>query len=156
MERTLIILKPSALQRRLIGEILTRFERKGFIISGMKMMKLDEKILDEHYAHLTDKPFYPRIKKSMMSSPVVVCCVQGVNAIPVVHAMAGVTNGRSAAPGTIRGDFSMSVQENVIHTSDSAKTAKEEIARFFSPDEIFDYDIATLHYLYADDEVALE
>lgn len=91
-----------------------------------------------------------------MSSPVVVCCVQGVNAIPVVHAMAGVTNGRSAAPGTIRGDFSLSVQENVIHTSDSAKTAKEEIGRFFSPEEIFEYDIATLHYLYADDEVALE
>ncbi|MEG1617240.1 MAG: nucleoside-diphosphate kinase [Bacteroidales bacterium] len=155
MERTLVILKPSALQRRLIGEILSRFERKGFILCGMKMMQLTDEILDEHYAHLVDKPFYPRIKKSMKSAPVVVCCLQGVNAIPVIHAMAGVTNGRNAAPGTIRGDFSMSVQENVIHTSDSAKTAKEEIARFFSPEEIFEYNIATLHYLYADDEVEM-
>lgn len=156
MERTLVILKPSALQRRLVGEILSRFERKGFILCGMKMMQLDDKILDEHYSHLTDKPFYPRIKKSMKSAPVVVCCLQGVNAIPVVHAMAGVTNGRSAAPGTIRGDFSMSVQENVIHTSDSAKTAKEEISRFFAPEELFDYNIATLHYLYSDEEVELK
>ena len=119
------------------------------------MMQLDERILDEHYSHLIEKPFYPRIKKSMMASPVLVMCVSGVNAIPVVHAMAGVTNGRIAAPGTIRGDFSMSVQENVIHTSDSAKTAKEEIARFFAPEELFDYNIATLHHLYSDDEVDL-
>lgn len=156
MERTLVILKPSALQRRLVGEILTRLEHKGFILCGMKMMQLDEKILDEHYAHLVNKPFYPRIKKSMMEAPVVVCCLQGVNAIPVIRDMAGVTNGRVAAPGTIRGDFSMSVQENVIHTSDSSKTAKEEISRFFKPEEIFDYNIATLHYLYSDDEVDLE
>ena len=156
MERTLIILKPSALQRRLLGAIIQRLEQKGFILCGMKMMQLSEKILDEHYAHLTEKPFYPRIKKSMMSAPVVVCCVEGVNAIPVVHAMAGVTNGRVAAPGTIRGGCSMSVQENVIHTSDSAQTAKEEIARFFAPEELFEYNIATLHYLYADDEVDMK
>ncbi|MDO5570649.1 MAG: nucleoside-diphosphate kinase [Bacteroidales bacterium] len=156
MERTLVILKPSALQRRLVGEILSRFEKKGFILCGMKMMQLDEQILDEHYAHLVGKAFYPRIKKSMMKAPVVVCCLQGVNAIPVVHAMAGVTNGRNAAPGTIRGDFSMSVQENVIHTSDSAKTAQEEINRFFAPEELFDYDIATLHFLYSDDEVEMK
>ena len=155
MEKTLVILKPSALQRRLMGAIIQRFEQKGFIICGMKMMQLDEKILDEHYSHLTEKPFYPRIKKSMMASPVLVLCVSGVNAIPVVHSMAGVTNGRIAAPGTIRGDFSMSVQENVIHTSDSAKTAKEEISRFFSSEELFDYNIATLIYLYSDDEVVL-
>jgi nucleoside-diphosphate kinase len=153
MERTLVILKPSALQRRLIGEIVKRFEHKGFILCGMKMMQLDEKILDEHYSHLVDKPFYPRIKKSMMAAPVVVLCLEGVNAIPVIHAMAGVTNGRMAAPGTIRGDFSMSVQENVIHTSDSAKTAKEEIARFFKPEELFSYNIATFGYLYSEDEV---
>ncbi len=155
IERTLIILKPSALQRRLIGEIIQRFEKKGFIICGMKLMQLDEKILDDHYSHLLEKPFYPRIKKSMMASPVLVMCVSGVSAIPVVHSMAGVTNGRNAAPGTIRGDFSMSVQENVIHTSDSAKTAKEEISRFFAPEELFEYNIATLHYLYSDDEVDL-
>lgn len=156
MERTLVILKPSALNRRLVGEIVTRFERKGLYIVGMKMMQLDDKILDEHYSHLVGKPFYPRIKASMMQSPVIVLCLEGVNAIPTVHAMAGVTNGRNAAPGTIRGDYSMSVQENVVHTSDSAKTAEDEIARFFKPEELFNYKIATLRFLYSDEELDIK
>ncbi len=156
MERTLVILKPSAVQRGLIGRILNRFEEKGFIICGLKMMQLNETILDQHYAHLVEKSFYPRIRKSMMSSPVIVCCLEGVNAIRVIHSMAGVTNGREAVAGTIRGDYSLSIQENVIHTSDSPKTASEEIARFFSPEELFNYKLTCFHYLYADDEACVE
>ena len=156
MERTLVILKPSAVQRGLIGRILNRFEEKGFIIAGLKMMQLNEQILDEHYAHLVNKSFYPRIRRSMMSSPVVICCLEGVNAIRVIHSIAGVTNGREATPGTIRGDFSLSIQENVIHTSDSPKTATEEIARFFSPEELFNYKLSCFSFLYAEDEVCTE
>ncbi len=156
MERTLVILKPSAVQRGLIGRILNRFEEKGFIIAGLKMMQLTEQILDEHYAHLVNKSFYPRIRKSMMSSPVVLCCLEGVNAIRVIHSIAGVTNGREAAPGTIRGDFSLSIQENVIHTSDSPKTATEEIERFFSPEELFTYKLSCFSFLYSEEEVCTQ
>ncbi len=155
MEKTLVILKPSAVQRQLIGDIITRFERKGLRVAGLKMMRLTEEILDEHYAHLKGKSFYPRIKASMMKDPVVVCCIEGVGAIPVVHDMAGATNGRVAASGTIRGDFSMSVQENVIHTSDSSKTAAEEVARFFKPEEIFEYNLTALQFLYSGDELEM-
>lgn len=153
MEETLVILKPSAIGRGLAGEVISRFERKGLIIAGMKMIKLTDKILDEHYAHLVDRPFFPRIKASMMSTPVVVMCVRGKDAVQVVRAMTGVTNGRNANPGTIRGDYSMSGQENIVHASDSVENGKIELNRFFSPDEIFDYTPSGLNYLYASDEV---
>ncbi|MCM1077534.1 MAG: nucleoside-diphosphate kinase [Bacteroides sp.] len=138
MEQTLIIFKPSAIERALVGKVLSRFEQKGLIITGMKMMKLSEELLRQHYAHLVDRPFFPLILKSMMASPVIVMVLKGVNAISVVRAMTGATNGREAAPGTIRGDFSMSNQENIIHASSSPEDAEVEIKRFFSPDEIFD------------------
>ena len=147
MEKTLVILKPSALNRRLAGEIITRFENKGLIIRGLKMMQLTPGILDEHYAHLTDKPFYPRIRAAMMATPVVVICVEGIDAVQVVHTMAGATNSRKAAPGTIRGDYSMSMQENIVHTSDSPETARKELARFFTQNEIFDYPVAANQFL---------
>ncbi len=153
MEKTLVILKPSAVHRQLTGEILSRFEKKGLRVVGLKMMQLTDDILDEHYSHLTTRSFFPRIKASMMRGPVVVCCLEGVSAIPVVRTMAGVTDGRSALPGTIRGDYSMSVQENVIHTSDSSKTASEEVARFFKPEELFEYTMTSLPYLYSEDEL---
>ena len=152
MEKTLVILKPSALNRRLAGEIITRFENKGLIIRGLKMMQLTPGILDEHYAHLTDKPFYPRIRAAMMATPVVVICVEGIDAVQVVHTMAGATNSRKAAPGTIRGDYSMSMQENIVHTSDSPETARKELARFFTQNEIFDYPVAANQFLYSEDE----
>lgn len=152
LEKTLVILKPSAVQRGLIGEILHRFERKGLRLAGIKMMQLDDKILNEHYAHLAGKPFFQRIKDSMMASPVIACCYEGVDAVQVVRSMTGATNGRLAVPGTIRGDYSVSAQENIVHTSDSPENAKEELARFFSPEEIFDYRQNTLPYLnYADE-----
>jgi len=152
MQKTLVILKPCTLQRGLIGEITNRFERKGLRLAGMKMMQLTDDILSEHYAHLSAKPFFQRVKDSMMAAPVIVCCYEGVDAVQTVRNMAGATNGRLALPGTIRGDYSMSFQENIVHTSDSPENAEVELKRFFKPEEIFDYKQATFESLYANDE----
>lgn len=153
MEKTFIILKPSTIQRGLVGEVIDRFQKKGLIIAGIKMMQLDEKILREHYAHLVDRPFFPLLVKSMMATPVIVACLKGVDAVAVVRAMTGATNCRKADPGTIRGDFGMSGQENIIHASDSPENAIIEINRFFKPEEIFDYNPLTLSATYAPDEL---
>ena len=152
LEKTLVILKPCTLQRGLVGEITRRFERKGLRLAGMKMMQLTDELLNQHYAHLSAKPFFQRVKDSMMVTLVIVCCYEGVDAVQTVRAMAGVTNGRLAAPGTIRGDYSMSFQENIVHTSDSPENAEIELNRFFKPEEIFDYTQAAFPYLYANDE----
>lgn len=153
MEQTLVILKPSCIERNLIGEIIGRIEKRGLIICGMKMIKLDEPILREHYSHLVDKPFFPSIVESMTASPVIVMCLKGVDVVGVFREMVGVTNGRKAAPGTLRGDFCMSGSLNIIHASDSVENAKTEIVRFFKPEEIFDYVPGNLKFIYADDEV---
>ena len=153
MEQTLVLLKPSCVERGLIGEVVARIEKKGLIISGMKMMQLDEKILREHYAHLVDKPFFPTLVKSMTVCPVIALCLKGVDVVRVFREMTGVTNGRKAAPGTLRGDFSMSGSLNIIHASDSPENAQIEIARFFRPEEIFDYTPALLSSIYAADEI---
>lgn len=153
MEQTLVILKPSAVERSLVGEVIGRIEKKGLIICGMKMIQLDEAILREHYAHLVDKPFFPSIVESMTASPVIVMCVKGVEAVSVFREMTGVTNGRKAAPGTLRGDFCMSGQANIVHASDSVENAKAELARFFRPEEIFDYTPASISFVYGDDEM---
>jgi len=153
MERTLIILKPSAIERGLIGEVVSRFEKKGLFFVGMKMMQLNDLLLDQHYAHLADKPFFPPIKASMKRTPVVVGCLEGKDSVRVVRQLAGVTNGRDAAPGTIRGDYSMSVLENIIHAYDSVENAQTEINRFFTPEEIFTYELVTHPVLYAPDEI---
>ena len=152
MEQTLVILKPSAVERGLMGEVISRFEKKGLIISGMKMIQLTDAVLSEHYSHLVDRPFFPSLKQSMMSSPVVVMCDKGVDAVAVVRAMTGATNARNAAPGTIRGDFSMSGQQNIIHASDSVENAKIELDRFFKAEEIFDYLPVTVKSLYEEGE----
>lgn len=153
MEQTLIIFKPSAIERGLVGRVLERFESKGLSICGMKMMRLSPEILKEHYSHLTDRPFFPSIVASMTASPVIVMVLKGVDAIQVVRLMTGATNGRQAAPGTIRGDFALSGQENIIHASSSAEDAEAEIKRFFSPDEVFDYSPALMPFTYAADEL---
>jgi nucleoside-diphosphate kinase len=153
MEKTLVILKPGCLSRGLIGEIISRFEKKGLRLAGLKMIQLNDNILNEHYAHLASKPFFTRIKKGMMATPVIVCCWEGLDAIRVVHDMAGKTNGREAVPGTIRGDYSMSIQENIVHTSDSTETAATELKRFFSESELFDYALPYLNSLYCSDEL---
>lgn len=153
MEQTFIILKPSAIKRSLVGDVITRFQRKGLFISGIKMMQLDEKILREHYAHLVDRPFFPSLVKSMTSTPVIVMVLKGKDVVNVIRAMTGATNCRAAAPGTIRGDYGMSGQENIIHASDSPENAAIEINRFFKPDEIFDYTPLTFTATYAPDEL---
>ncbi len=117
------------------------------------MMRLSEEILKEHYAHLVERPFFPSLLKSMMATPVIVAVLRGKDVVNVVRAMTGATNCRVAAPGTIRGDFGMSGQENIIHASDSPENAEIEVKRFFSPDEIFDYVPLTLPATYAPDEL---
>jgi nucleoside-diphosphate kinase len=154
MERTLVIIKPSAVHRQLIGEVISRFERKGLRLAAIKMIQLSDEILREHYAHLADKPFYGRIKASMQTTPVVVCCWEGLDCVRVVRVMSGVTNGRVADAGTIRGDFSMSVQENIVHSSDSPENAVIELNRFFSEDEFFDYRRPIDSAMYSSDELS--
>lgn len=152
MEKTLVLLKPSCVERNLIGEVVSRIEKRGLVICGMKMMQLDEKILREHYAHLVDKPFFPALAESMMVSPVVAMVLKGVDVVSVFRTMVGATNSRKADPGTIRGDLSMSGQQNIIHASDSPENAEIEIKRFFRPEEVFDYTPANLKFIYGDGE----
>ena len=139
LERTLVLLKPSTIQRALIGEIINRFEKKGLRIAGLKMLQLDDAILEEHYAHLVKKPFFPSLKASMKKTPVIAMCLEGVDAIAVVRYITGYTNGRKADAGTIRGDYCMSNQQNIVHASDSVENAAIEVRRFFRPEELFDY-----------------
>lgn len=153
MEQTFVILKPSAISRSLVGDIIERYQRKGLRIAGIKMMQLSEAILREHYSHLVDRPFFPSLLGSMMATPVIVMVLEGKDAVSVVRAMTGSTNARNAAPGTIRGDFGMSGQENLVHASDSPENAIIEIARFFKPEEIFSYKLLTQSAIYADDEL---
>ena len=152
MQVTLAILKPSAIQRGILGEVISRFEKKGLQIVGMKMLNLTDNQLETHYSHLVDKPYFGRIKDSMQASPVIVMALKGVDAVNVVRKITGATNGREAAPGTIRGDFSVSIQENIVHTSDSAETADIELKRFFETDEIFNYPQLNIRSIYAGDE----
>ncbi|MEE2710789.1 MAG: nucleoside-diphosphate kinase [Gemmatimonadota bacterium] len=152
LERTLILIKPDAIQRGLMGEIVSRFEGKGLKLVGCKMMQLGDAILDGHYSHLTDKPFYPRLQEFMCSTPIVAMCWQGFEAIDAVRELCGVTNSRKAAPGTIRGDLGMSMQCNLVHASDSAETAVAEVRRFFKTEELYTYEDALDTVIYADDE----
>lgn len=152
IEKTLVLLKPCTLQRGLAGEIISLFEKKGLKICGAKMMQLSDELLSEHYAHLASKPFFQRVKDAMRTAPVIALCLSGVDAIAAVRALAGPTNGRNAAPGTIRGSYCMSFQENIVHASDSPETAQIELQRFFRAEEIFDWDQAVFPYLYANDE----
>lgn len=153
MEQTLCILKPSCMERGLAGQIIDRIIRKGIIIAGMKMMQLDEAILREHYAHLVDKPFFPEVVKSMTACPVVVMCLRGVDVVEVFRGMTGVTNGRQAAPGTIRGDYCMSNQANIVHASDTPENAVIEVKRFFADNELFAYTPILAKAIYGNGEI---
>lgn len=138
-EKTLIILKPDAVHRGLMGEIIKRFERKGLKIVGMKMVQLEDVMIDAHYAHIKDKPFFVGIKNFMKTSPVVLMVLSGINAISATRLIVGSTKGYEADAGTIRGDLSLSTQSNMVHASDSIENSTEEIARFFSKNELFEY-----------------
>lgn len=152
MERTLIIVKPDAIQRGLLGEITTRFERKGLKIVALKMGRVSDAQIQEHYGHHADKPFFPGLKAFMQSAPVVFMILEGVEAVNAVRLIAGETNSRSADAGTIRGDLAMSMQANVVHASDSVENAEIEINRFFQESEILDYAKAGLEWVYSADE----
>lgn len=130
-EKTYIMLKPDAVKRRLIGEIISRIERKGYQITQAKLMTLDKKVIVEHYAHLLDEPFYPDLENFMTSGPVFGMVVEGENVIAGMRQLMGPTNVYEALPGTIRGDYANNMTENIIHGSDSEKTATIEIKRFF-------------------------
>ncbi len=150
MERTLIIAKPDAVQRGLIGEIIQRLEKKGLKLIGIKMMTLDDAVLKAHYAHLTDKPFYADLEQFMKSSPVVAMAWEGYECINSVRIIVGATNPREAAAGSIRGDFSIGTGRNLVHAS--TEDGDEEVARFFSKEELFNYDKTNYAHVYSDDE----
>lgn len=130
-EKTYIMLKPDCIRRGLMGEVISRIERKGFSITAAKMMQLDEAVLREHYAHLVDKPFFPELLAYMMSGPVLGMVVEGENAVKGMRILMGATKYDEAAAGTIRGDYATSTTENIIHGSDSVENADVEIKRFF-------------------------
>ena len=131
MERTLVLIKPDAVRRGLVGEILGRFERKGLAIAEMVLRDMDADLADEHYAEHVDKDFYPPLRAFVTSGPLVSLLLEGDEAVEVVRALNGATDGRKAAPGTIRGDLSLSNRENLVHASDSVDSAKREIALWF-------------------------
>ncbi len=153
MERSLIIIKPDAVNRSIIGEIIHRFERRGLKLVAIKMDHLSNEILDEHYSHLKDKPFFPRIRKFMKSAPSILMVIEGNNVVEIIRKMAGVTHGGEANPGTIRGDYSLSIQNNIVHASDSVEAAEKEIKRFFKKEEIFSYEKIDSSMIYSDDEI---
>jgi nucleoside-diphosphate kinase len=138
-QRTLVLIKPDAVQRELVGVVLSRFEQKGLKIVGMKLMNIESSIVDEHYSHLTDKPFFGDLKKFMMQTPVVAVVLEGIEVIDEVRKIVGSTNPRKADAGTIRADLSMNVPSNMVHASDSPEAAETEIKRFFKPEEIVEY-----------------
>jgi nucleoside-diphosphate kinase len=153
MQRTVVLVKPDGVQRGLIGEIIHRFERKGLKLVGLKMISLSDAILDEWYIHHKDKPFFGALKTYMKSYPVVAILLEGKDAIATIRKMIGVTRARDAELGTIRGDFAMSQQYNLIHASESIEIAKKEQGLIFSKEEIFEWEKLDLKNIYLEDEL---
>jgi len=137
MEESLVLLKPDCLEGRKCGEVLKRFEEADFEVYGVKMMRLSDEILQEHYSHLTDLPFFPEIQGFMQSSPVVAIALRGENAITRIREMVGPTDSTVAQKGTLRGDFGQDKMKNVVHASDSVENGQAELNRFFAEDELF-------------------
>jgi nucleoside-diphosphate kinase len=152
MERTLVLIKPDAIQRDLIGDIIRQFERKGLKLVGIKMMTLSNDLLEEHYSHLRGRDFFTEVMTFMRSTPIIACCWEGVDCVNTVRLLCGITKAREAEPGTIRGELAMSVQANLVHASDSLETAGVEIERFFKPGELFDYKDVLQPFIYSSRE----
>ena len=152
MERTLVLLKPDCVQRRLMGQVLARFESKGLNVIAMKLMRISPDLAKRHYAEHVTKPFYPGLEQFITGAPVVAMILEGLEAIQVVRDMLGATSGLKAAPGTIRGDFSSSRQMNLVHASDGADAATREMNLYFSDDEICSYEPTLSPWLKAADE----
>lgn len=149
-EKSLIIIKPDAVQRNIIGEIISRFEKKGLKIVGLKMMSIEDALLEEHYSHIKDKPFFPGIRDFMKSCPVIVMAVEGINAVSSIRLLVGPTKAWEANAGTIRGDFSLSTQSNIVHASDTIENGEIEVTRFFEESEIFSYSKIDTDFIYAE------
>ncbi len=152
MDRTLVLLKPDCVQRRLMGEIISRFETKGFNVIAMKMLQVTPELAKQHYAEHVEKPFYPGLEEFITGAPVVAMCIEGLDVIRVVRDMLGTTNGLNAAAGTIRGDFSSSRQMNLVHASDGPEAAEREMQLYFDPAEICPYEPTLTPWLKAGDE----
>jgi nucleoside-diphosphate kinase len=152
MERTLILLKPDAVQRRLCGRLLTRFEDKGLRIVGMKLLQVTVELSQRHYAEHVEKPFYPLLEEFITAAPVLAIVAEGPGAIEVVRRMLGPTHGGEAPPGTIRGDFGASRQMNLVHGSDGPEAAAREIEIYFKPEELIDYEPTLGGWVCAEDE----
>jgi nucleoside-diphosphate kinase len=152
LERSLILVKPDGVQRRLIGTIVSRIEQKGLKIVGMKMLAVTKELAAKHYAEHVKKPFYPLLEEFITSGPVVALAVEGPEAVSVMRTMMGSTNGRESTPGTIRGDFGVSRQMNLIHGSDGPDAAQRELEIYFRPEELLDYEATLGGWVCADDE----
>jgi len=139
MQRTLVLVKPDAVQRGLAGEVISRLERKGLKLAGVKMMRVDEALARQHYEAHVERPFFPSLLAFITSSPIVALAVEGPNAIEITRKVMGATNPLEATPGSIRGDMALSVGPNLIHGSDSEEAAARELKLFFGDDELFDY-----------------
>ena len=148
MERSLIILKPDAVQRGLIGPILTRLEQRGLKLAGLKLIRIDEQLARRHYAVHEGKPFFNGLVEYIISGPVVVAVVTGTNVIGMVRNTVGATNPAQAAPGTIRGDFAVEIGRNLIHASDSPENGEKEVALFFNEQELVWLDRSTDAWIY--------
>lgn len=153
MERSVVLVKPDGLQRGLVGEIIHRFERKGLKLVAIKMIKLDDPILDDWYAHHKDKSFFQNLKNYMKSAPVVGMLWEGVEAVSAVRKLTGQTKAREAEAGSIRGDFAMSQQYNLIHASETSQIAQKEEKLIFDPSEIFDYPRTIEPHIYTEEEL---
>lgn len=138
METTLILLKPDCLEKGRCGDVLTRFETAGFQFRGVKMMRLSDELLAEHYSHIASKPFFPQVRSFMQRSPVIAIALAGENVVQRVRELLGPTDSKKALPGTIRGDYGEDVTVNVVHASDSVENAQVELRRFFREGEVFD------------------
>ncbi len=149
-QRTVVLLKPDALQRDLLGEIIGRFERKGLKIIALKFIPFTDEIVDEHYAHHKEKPFFAALKKFMMQTPNVAMVLEGIDAVAEVRKIVGATNPRDADAGTIRADLSMNVPSNLVHASDGVKAAEDEIKRFFDESELFSYEKMSDRYIFGE------
>ncbi len=148
MEHTFIMVKPDGVQRQLVGEIIGRFETKGFKLVGMKFMTVPKELAEKHYEYLNDKPFFPGLVEFICSSPVVAMVWEGVSVVSTSRQMIGATDPHAAVPGTIRGDFGVSVGRNIIHGSDAIETAKREIALWFKEEELNQWEAALTPWLY--------
>lgn len=148
MERTFVMIKPGAVQRELVGEIISRFEKKGVKIVALKLMRMTREMAEKHYSEHVGKDFFENLIVTITAGPIIAMVMEGQNVIEIVRKMAGATRPKDAMPGTIRGDYVLDTGKNVIHTSDGAESAKREISLFFNENEISSYNLATEEWIY--------